>query len=70
MNDGSGILTNDDKGRKYCKHRNQVRKMTRKQKKDIEKDLAKQAKFNPNLFWRYIYSKIKRYISVGCAGKK
>ena len=33
--------------------------MTRKLKKGIEKDIAKQAKSNPKMFWRYINSKTK-----------
>ena len=33
--------------------------MTRKLKKAIEKDIARQAKSNPKMFWRYINTKTK-----------
>ena len=33
--------------------------MTRKLKKDIERDIAKQSKSNPKMFWKYVNSKTK-----------
>ena len=34
----------EDKWREYCKARNKVKKLTRQARKNIEKDIAKQAK--------------------------
>ena len=49
----------DSKWREYCKARNQVKKMTRQIRKNIERDIAKQAKTNPKRFWNYVNSKTK-----------
>ena len=49
----------DTKWREYCKARNQVKKMTRQIRKNIERDIAKQAKTNPKRFWNYVNSKTK-----------
>ena len=49
----------DAKWREYCKARNQVKRMTRQVRKNIEKDIAKQAKTNPKRFWNYVNSKTK-----------
>ena len=43
----------------YCKVRNQLRAATRKAQKQIEKNIAKQAKANPKLFWCYVNSRTK-----------
>ena len=43
----------------YCKIRNRVRSLTRKQVKNHERGIALQAKSNPKLFWKYVRSKTK-----------
>ena len=56
----SYIKTND--GRKYleyCRVRNQVRAITRKVQKELEKKVAKEAKSNPKKFWQFIANKTK-----------
>ncbi len=42
----------------YCRARNQVRRLTRKAIRNLEKDIAKQAKVNPKNFWAYVNSKM------------
>lgn len=49
----------DEKWRAYCKQRNQLRNMTRRLKRDMEKTIAKEAKRNPKKFWNYVKSKTK-----------
>ena len=44
---------------KYCRERNQVRKLTRKVKKQLEMHIAKQVKEFPKKFWSYVNSKTK-----------
>lgn len=39
--------------------RNKVRKLTRQVKRDYEKNIAKEAKFNPKKFWQYVSKKTK-----------
>ena len=54
------IETKDsEKKKKYNRQRNKVRGITRKLKKDKEKQIAEEAKRNPKKFWRYIKSKLK-----------
>ena len=43
----------------YCKLRNQVRRANRKIQTQHEKNIAKEAKNNPKLFWKYVNSKTK-----------
>ena len=43
----------------YCRCRNQVRRITRKALKQQEKKVAKNAKSNSKLFWKFVNSKIK-----------
>ncbi|KAK6167371.1 hypothetical protein SNE40_021416 [Patella caerulea] len=43
----------------YIKTRNQVKSLIRKAKKNMEKDIAKNAKTNPKKFWQYANSKRK-----------
>ena len=43
----------------YNRIRNQVRSLTRKSKKIIEKSIAKNSKSNPKAFWKYTQSKLK-----------
>ena len=38
----------------YCRTRNQVRKLTRKAQKAVEKNIAKTAKSNPQKFWQFV----------------
>ena len=40
-----------------AKSRNKLRALTRKLRKEIERNLAKQTKKNPKVFWRYYKSK-------------
>ena len=54
------IKTGD--GRKYleyCRVRNQVRAITRKVQKELEKKVAKEAKSNPKRFWQFVNNKTK-----------
>jgi len=37
----------------YCRIRNQVRQLTRKNMRDLEKNIAKEVKKNPKKFWAY-----------------
>ena len=41
----------------YCKSRNKIRALTRKLRKEFEKNLAIQTKKNPKVFWNYYKSK-------------
>ena len=43
----------------YAKTRNQVKSAIRKEKAKIEKEIAKHAKSNPKIFWKYANSKRK-----------
>ena len=54
-----------DKYLQYCKIRNKVRKMTRKNRKTLENKLAKDLKHNPKLFWKYYKSKTKLKEGIG-----
>ena len=42
---------------KYCKIRNKVRALTRKLRKEFERNVANQTKKNPKAFWQYYKSK-------------
>ena len=44
---------------KYCRARNQVRQLTRKNMKELEKKIAQEAKTNPKKFWAYAGQKTK-----------
>ena len=48
----------------YCKSRNQVRNLTRKAKKIVERDICRQAKSNPKKFWWYVGSKTKKKVTI------
>ena len=48
----------------FCRIRNQVRTVTRKARKLIEKEVAKQAKDNPKKFWQYVGSKTKKRSTI------
>ena len=43
----------------YCRARNQLRGLTRKNIRDKEKDIASQVKQNPKKFWAYVSQKTK-----------
>ena len=49
-------------GEKYTEYRrlsNQVKKLTKKAKRDAEREIAKEAKTNPKKFWKYVSKKTK-----------
>ena len=48
----------------YCRTRNQVRSLTRKNMKKLEKNIAKEAKKNPKKFWAYANQKTKNKESI------
>ena len=52
-------LADEEEKLQYNRLRNQVRRLTRKSKKLIEKDIAKNSKSNPKAFWKYSQSKLK-----------
>ena len=43
----------------YCRVRNQVRALTRKIQKGLEKQVAKEARTNPKKFWQFVANKSK-----------
>ncbi len=43
----------------YCKIRNKVKSLIRKEKRNYEENIAKTAKTNPKNFWQYVNSKTK-----------
>lgn len=47
------------KHKEYAKMRNQVKGLVRKAKREMEKDIAKQAKTDPKKFWQYANAKRK-----------
>jgi hypothetical protein len=51
--------TGDKKYQEYAKTRNQVKSAIRKAKANMEKEIAKNVKSNPNFFWKYANSKRK-----------
>ena len=56
----SYIKTGDGKKYlEYCRVRNQVRAITRRVQKELEKKVAKEVKSNPKKFWQYIRNKTK-----------
>jgi hypothetical protein len=48
-----------NKNQEYAKTRNQVKSAIRKAKANMEKEIAKNAKSNPKIFWKYANSKRK-----------
>ena len=49
-------------GEKYIEYRrlsNQVKNLTKKAKKKMERDIAKESKTNPKKFWQYVNKKTK-----------
>ena len=57
-----------DKNQEYAKTRNQVKSAIRKAKANMEKEIAKNAKSNPMIFWKYANS--KRKINTGISELK
>ena len=49
----------------YCKSRNTIRALTRKLRKEFEKNFATQTKNNPKVFWNYYKSKITVKQGIG-----
>jgi hypothetical protein len=49
----------------YNKVRNQVRKLTRKARREFEKGISAQSKSNLKMIWRYINSKSKTRAGIG-----
>lgn len=47
----------NDTYKEFCKIRNKVRNITRKQQKQFETNLALKSKSNPKAVWKYIKSK-------------
>ena len=52
-------LADEEEKLHYKRLRNQIRSLTRKAKKKLEKHIAKQAKSNPKAFWQYSQQKLK-----------
>ena len=52
-------LASEEEKLTYRKLKNQIRRLTRKGKKIMEKNIAKQIKTNPKSFWSYTQSKLK-----------
>ena len=52
-------LATDEEILQYKKLKNQIRRLTRKSKKILEKEIAKNSKSNPKAFWKYTQSKLK-----------
>ena len=52
-------VRSEEKYREYCKARNKVKKLTRKERKKMEKQVAESAKSNVKNFWKYVNSKRK-----------
>ena len=48
----------------YNRLRNQIRRLTRKSKKLYEKNIARNAKDNPKVFWKYTQSKLKTQSNI------
>ena len=48
----------------YCKVRNQVRSLTRKTEKLLEKSVAQEAKRNPKKFWQFVGNKTKKKVNL------
>lgn len=52
-------LASEENKLEYNRLRNQIRRLTRKGKKLLEKNIAKDLKKNPKSFWKYAQSKLK-----------
>ena len=54
----------EDNKTAYCRARNKLRKLIRKDKRDFEANLAENVKTNPKQFWRYARSKMKTRATI------
>lgn len=54
---------------KYIKERNKCSKLLKVIKKDYEKEVAKNSKANPKVFWKYVQNKLKVNTSIGALNK-
>ena len=45
--------------KEYCKYRNQVRNLIKKARRNMEKDISREAKDNPKTFWNHVNNKTK-----------
>jgi hypothetical protein len=54
----------DDRYREYCKARNKVKTVIRKDRKEREKQIAESSKSNSKNFWKYVNSKRKSVSGV------
>ena len=57
-------LANEEQKLQYNRLRNQIRRLTRKGKKLVEKNIAKNTKSNPKAFWSYAKQKMNRDSSI------
>ena len=57
-------MASEEEKLQYNKLRNQIRRLTRKGKKIMEKNIAKEAKSNPKNFWKYTQSKLKTRVGI------
>ena len=57
-------LASEEQKLQYNKLRNQIRRLTRKGKKLIEKNIAANSKSNPKAFWSYACQKLKTKSSI------
>jgi hypothetical protein len=53
-----------EKHREYCKARNKVKRLTRRDRKEREKQIAESAKTNSKNFWKFVKSKRKTKTGV------
>ena len=54
----------DEKYKDFCRARNRVKKLVRKDRKEREKHIAETAKSNSKNFWKYVNSKRKNKSGV------
>ena len=57
-------LASDEQNLQYNRLRNQIRRLTRKGKKLLEKTIAANSKSNPKAFWKYASEKFKTNTSI------
>ena len=57
-------LASEEEKLHYNRIRNQIRRLTRKGKKIMEKEIARNCKANPKAFWKYAQQKLKNRSSI------
>ena len=57
-------LATEEQELQYRRLRNQVRRLTKKGKKLLEKNIAKSCKANPKSFWKYAQTKLKTRVGI------